>query len=154
MIKSNQLPSKSSVLIHAAVIASLSILLTAGLGALGILARVNVAIGRIVAQGEAVAVWPKALPDWVVGLATVAFALGISWTILSVQSGWRRLLLWITSLVILAGWAPVLSLAAHTPDIGGPWIAVLWSGVCALVYAKNHQIITKDSPVNESHETR
>lgn len=140
--------------VTATVIALLSILLTAGLSVLGILARVNLEISKMVAQGKMEAPWPKALPDWVVGLATVVSAFGISWAILSVQGGWRRLLLWITAMVVLAGWAPVLGLAAHAPDIGGPWVAVLWSGICALVYAQNHQKIPPQNPLNESHEAR
>ena len=150
----NQLPSQGSALLPAAVIASLSILLTAGLGVLGILSRVNMVVGKMVAQGKAAASVPQVLPDWVVGSATVIFAFGISWVLLSVRGGWRGLLLWMTSMVLLAGWAPVLELAAYSPDIGAPWIAVLWSGICALVYAKNHQMLPRISPPNESHETR
>ena len=142
------------MLLPAAVIALLAILLTAGLGGLGITARINGVIGNWVAQGNGVNSWPQALPDWVVGLATVASAFGISWVILKVEGGWRRLLLWITAMVLLAGWAPVLALAAYAPDIGGPWIAVLWSGICALVYARNHQMIHDMRPRTESHETR
>ena len=142
------------MLIPAAVIAALAILLTAGLGSLGITTRVNGVIGDWVAQGNGGNSWPQVLPDWGVGLATVAFAFGISWVILRVEGGWRRLLLWITALVLLSGWAPVLALAAHAPDIGGPWIAVLWSGICALVYAKNHQMIPAVKPRTESHEAR
>jgi hypothetical protein len=137
-----------------AVIASLAILLTAGLGVLGIIARLNEEVGNWVACGNGVNSWPKALPDWVVGVATVAFAFGISWVVLRVESGWRRLLLWITSMVLLAGWAPVLALTAHAPDIGAPWIAVLWSGICALVYARNHQMILNVKPRTERHEAR
>lgn len=142
------------MLFPAAVIALMAILLIAGLGGLGITTRVNGVIGNWVAQGNGVNSWPQALPDWVVGLATVAFAFGISWAILRVEGGWRRLLLWITAMVLLAGWAPVLALAAYAPDIGGPFIAVLWSGICALVYAQNHQMVPGGSSLTESHEAR
>jgi hypothetical protein len=140
------------VLVPAAAISSLSLLLTAGLGVLGILPRVNVAVAKIVAQGQVAVSFPKTLPDWVVGGATVAFAFGISCAILSVAGGWRRLLLWISAMVLIAGWAAVLGLAAHAPDIGAPFIAVLWSGVCALVYAKNHRMAADENLFTESHE--
>lgn len=129
-------------------------LLTAGLGALGILNRVNWAIGKMVARGDVAAVKPEALPDWMWGSATVVLAFGISWVVLSVEGDWRRLLVWITSIVITAGWAPVLGLAARAPDIGGPWIAVLWAGLCALVYAKSHQRLPRKCSLNDDHEAR
>jgi len=74
-----------------------------------------------------------------------------------VAGTWRRLVLWITALVLVAAWAPVLSLAARAPDIGAPFTAVLWSGVCALVYAGNHRMAcdeaSEEITSNSSHET-
>ncbi len=125
--------------VPAAVIGSLSILLAAGLSALGILDRVN----GMTAKGllaEKAAGFPRALPEWSVWLAAVLFAFGLSFAILSVAGTWRRCVLWITAVVLVAGWAPVLSLAAHAPDIAAPFIATVWSGVCALVYAGNHRM--------------
>jgi hypothetical protein len=131
------------VLVPAAAIGSLSIVLVAGLGLLGILLRVNLGIMKIVTQGKA-AVFPKAMPEWALWLAAILFAFALSFAILSVPGTWRRVVLWITAMVLVAGWAPVLSLAAHVPAIGAPFIAVLWSGVCALVYASKHRM-----PVDE-----
>ncbi|RYD58814.1 MAG: hypothetical protein EOP83_20740 [Verrucomicrobiaceae bacterium] len=127
------------VLVPAFAIGSLSIVLVAGLAALNILARVNLVIAKIVSQEES-ASFPQALPGWSVWLATVVMVFALAFTILSVAGTWRRFVLWITSVVLVAGWAPVLSLTAHAPDIGAPVIAVLWSGVCALVYAGNHRM--------------
>ncbi len=127
------------MLVPASAIGSLSILLCAGLSMLGMLGRFDTMVARIVTQGR-VAGFPKALPEWAVWLATVAFAFGMSFSILSVPGTWRRFVLWITAMVLVAGWAPVLCLSARAPDIGAPWIAVLWSGVCALVYAGNHRM--------------
>ena len=141
------------VAVPAAAIGSLSILLAAGLGTLGILDRVHPVIAKLVAQGNAAA-FPKALPGWSVWLATALFAFGLAFAILSVAGTWRRLVLWITALVLVAGWAPVLSLAAHSPDIGAPFIAALWSGVCALVYAGNHRMACDQIQSDEVHEAR
>lgn len=154
LIKNNQPPPTGYVRIPAAAISSLSILLTAGLGILGILDRVNVMVAQLVVQEKAAAPFPKTVPDWAIGAATVAFAFGISWAILGVQSGWRQVLLWISALVLIAGWAPVLGLAAHAPDIAAPFIAVLWSGVCALVYSKNHRMAADEVPLDDRHEAR
>lgn len=133
------------VLVPDVAIGSLSLLLAAGLGLLGVLDRVNQVVGGIVSQG-AVSNFPKALPHWAVWLATALFAFGLSFAILSVAGTWRRLVLWITAMVVVAAWAPVLALAAHAPDIAAPFIAVIWSGVCALVYAGNHRMAC-DEPV-------
>lgn len=85
--------------------------------------------------------FPKALPEWSVWLAAGLFAFGLSFAILSVPGTWRRCVLWITAVVLVAGWAPVLCLAAHAPDIAAPFIATVWSGVCALVYAGKHRMV-------------
>jgi len=127
------------VRVPAAAIGSLSILLAVGLSVLGILGRVNGILAKWLLAGKA-AGFPKALPEWSVWLATVLFAFGLSFAILSVPGTWRRCVLWITAVVLVAGWAPVLGLAARAPDIAAPFIATVWSGVCALVYAGNHRM--------------
>jgi multisubunit Na+/H+ antiporter MnhG subunit len=134
----NALPT-GHVLVPAAAIGSLSILLGAGLALFGALGRFNLTVARMVTQGKTV-VFPKVLPTAAVWLVAVVLAFALSFAILSVPGTWRRVVLWITALVLVAGWAPVLVLAARAPDIGAPFIAVLWSGVCALVYAQGHRM--------------
>ena len=145
------------VLVPAAAIGALSILLVVGLSALRILDRVDLLIATLVSNGKAGG-FPNALPEWTVWLATVIFAFWLAFAILSVAGTWRRVVLWITTLVLVAGWAPVLSLAARSPDIGAPFIAVLWAGVCALVYAGNHRMAcdvvpepADETPTENSH---
>lgn len=127
------------MLVPAAAIGALSVSLAAGLDALGILEAVNRMISKLVSEG-AVQGFPKALPVWSVWLVTVVLAFGLPLAVLSVAGTWRRLVLWITATVLVAGWAPVLALAAHFPGIGAPLIATLWSGVCGLVYAGSHRM--------------
>lgn len=147
------------VVLPAAAIGSLSVLLVVGLSLLGIMDHVNVSVSQLVMQGKA-GLAPKALPGWSVWLVTLAFAFGMAFAILSIPGVWRRVVVWITALVLLAGWAPVLSLAAHAPEVGAPFIASLWSGVCALVYAGKHRMACDaSSPAGEisedpSHEAR
>jgi hypothetical protein len=131
------------VLVPASAIGSLSILLVVGLSLLGLLERLNFTVAQIVAQGKFTS-FPKALPVWSVWLVTVLLAFALSFAILSTPGTWRRLVIWITTLVLVAGWAPALGLAAHAPAIAGPFIGVLWSGVCAVVYAGKHRM-----PVDE-----
>ena len=134
------------VLVPAAAIGSLSIVLVTGLSLLGILGRVNLAIASSVSQGKAGA-FPKSLPAWSPWFVAVLLAFALAFAILSVPGTWRRLVLWITTVVLVAGWAPVLGLAAHFPAVGAPLVAVLWSGVCAVVYAGKHRMpVDENSP--------
>jgi hypothetical protein len=132
-------PPEGHVLVPATAIGALSVLLAVGLDALGILGAVNQMIAKGVSHG-AVQSFPKALPVWSVWLVTLVFAFGLPLAVLSVAATWRRLVLWITAMVLVAGWAPVLALAAHFPGIGAPFIVTLWSGVCGLVYAGSHRM--------------
>ena len=127
------------VLVPAAAIGGLSIVLAVGLGLLGFLDRINAGVAVIVSRGGAEK-FPKQLPEWSVWLVAAVFAFGIAFAVLSTPGHWRRGVLWITAVVLMAAWAPVLSLASHAPDIAAPWIATVWSGVCSLVYAANHQM--------------
>ncbi len=127
------------VLVPASAIGGLSLVLAAGLAALGVIERANEGIARLVSRGG-VETFGKHLPAWVIWLAAVILAFGLAFAILATPGHGRRALLWITAVVLMAAWAPVLSLASHAPDIAAPWIATVWSGVCALVYAANHRM--------------
>ncbi len=145
------------VLVPASAIAALSILLGVGLSLLGTLDRANFAIARIVSQDPA-APYPKFLPQWSLWFAAALIAFALSFSILSVAGAWRRWVLWISAIVLTAAWAPVLSLAAHAPDVSAPLVAALWSGVCAIVYAGRHLMPCDEAPAtsspDSSHETR
>ncbi|MBC8125648.1 MAG: hypothetical protein H8M99_00665 [Gloeobacteraceae cyanobacterium ES-bin-144] len=121
----------------AIAIGALSVVLAVGLDLLGFLDRANADIAARVSLGGT-GNFPKNLPDWAIWAATVGFAIALAVAILSTPGGVRRIVLWLATLVVLAGWAPVLSLAAHAPEIAAPWIACAWSGFCSMVYAANH----------------
>ena len=133
------------VIAPAITISALSILLAAGLHFLGLLEKANTALADALSKQLNVG-FPKALPPLGIWLATLALAFGLTSALLRVPRAWQRTILWITSLVIIAGWAPVLGLAAHKPDIAAPWITALWSGICAMTYAGNHRMPCEDSP--------
>jgi hypothetical protein len=128
-----------SVLLPAAAICMLSLGLAAGLELLHILARVDEGIARMVSRGGAEK-FPNQLPDWSVWLAAAFLSFGLAAAILGTPGAVRRVILWLSAVVLVAAWAPVLSLAAHAPEIAAPWIATLWSGVCALVYSSHHRM--------------
>lgn len=127
------------MLVPAAAIGALSLILAAGLGALGVLDHLGPFVEELVSRHGREA-FSKRLPDWSLWLATAFFAFGMAFAMLSTPATWRRLVIWLSSLVLISAWAPVLSLASHSPDIAAPWIATVWSGVCALVYSSKHQM--------------
>lgn len=146
--KNHLLRPVGHVLVPAATIAGLSMLLAGGLELLGFLDHMNAGIARLAAPGDAVN-FPRHLPEWGVWLAAGLFALGLAITILGSPGHGRRAILWISTVVVVVAWAPVLSLAAYAPEIAAPGIAALWSGVCAMVYVANHRMpcdLTKAPP--------
>jgi hypothetical protein len=100
---------------------------------------VNAGIARIVSRGGAEK-FPNQLPDGGVWLAAALLSFGLAAAILGTPGAFRRVILWLSTVVLVAAWAPVLSLAAHAPEIAAPWIATLWSGVCAIVYTARHRM--------------
>jgi hypothetical protein len=153
----NSLPP-GHVRIPAAAIGALSLVLAVGLNSLGFLERLDEQFAGWLSNGLE---FPKRLSVWVVWLVALVFAFGISFSLLSVTATWRRLVIWITSLVLLVGWAPVLVLAAHAPDIAVPLVTVAWSGICALVYASRHEMpsdqifpVSATLPQQSTHEAR
>lgn len=127
------------IVVPALTIGGLSITLAVGLAALKAIDRANFWIAALVSRGGREP-FPKHLSQAVIWLAAIVLAIGIATAILSTPGTWRRLVIWISAVVLTGAWAPVLSLAAHSPDIAAPWIATVWSGVCALVYASNHRM--------------
>jgi len=141
--------SPGHVLVTAAFIGSLALVLAAGLEALGLTDRADAAISICLSraiQPEGAAAFPKALPAWALWLGTGLIAYGLALAMLGVPGTWRRLVLWFTTLGLVAAWAPVLGLAAHAPEIAAPLIAAVWSGACALVYTHSHRM-----PCDEVH---
>lgn len=139
------------VLLPAATIGSLSILMAAGLGIIGMLNRMNLMLADLVSRGDGTE-FPKSLPIWSIWLAAILLAPALSFAILSVPGAGRRAILWITLVVLVAGWAPVLSLAAHAPSVAAPFVAVVWSGLCSMVYARNHRMAVDEKPSGRPHE--
>lgn len=129
--------SQGSVLATAAVIGSLAMLLAVGLHLLGLISRLNSGLAIGLEHALQSSGLTKTLPSWGLWTATAAVAYGMALAILTVPETWRRVVLWVSLLVLLAGWAPVLALASHVPEVAGPFIAALWSGACALILARS-----------------
>ncbi len=145
------------VLVTAALIGSLAMLLAAGLNGLGLIASadqlINAAMRNALPATNA-AGFPKALPAWALWTGTVVVAYGLTLAMLAVPGTWRRVVLWLSLLLLVAGWAPVLALASHAPNLSAPLIAGLWSGVCSLVYACSHHMPCERVPGENPAATR
>ena len=131
------------VLATAAFIGSLALVLAVGLAVLGLTDKADAAIAGFLSRvihAEGGAGFAKALPAWALWLATALLAYALAFATLGVPGTWRRLVLWFTTLGLVAAWAPVLGLAAHAPQIAAPLVATLWSGACALVYTHSHHM--------------
>lgn len=135
------------VLVPAAAIGGLSLVLATGLQTLGFLKRLNAEIAERVSR-DGLEKFQKHLPDWCVWLAAAGLSIALAAAILATPGHTRRAVLWVSTVVLTGAWAPVLSLAAHTPDIAAPWIATLWSGICAMVYAANHRMAADEKIPN------
>lgn len=124
-----------------ALIGGLAVLLAGGLQWLGVLARADGVVAAVLREGmgqSGSGGGAKTLPEWIWWAGTVVVAFGLSVAMLSVPGTWRRLVLWLTTLVLVAGWAPVLALASREPRVSGPLVAVIWVGMCAWFYARTH----------------
>ena len=128
-----------------AAITALSMLLVAGLAAAGWIERIDARVADWVSRGGREG-YGKMLPGWVPWSVAACGAAGVCLAILGTVGGWRWAVLWLGALAVVAGWAPVLSLAAHVPEIAAPWIACFWSGMCAMVYAWRHRMPSDSRP--------
>lgn len=145
----NRPRTDSRVLPPALAICALSMALALGLKFLGILERIDLAIGGMVQVpkdgGGMASAFPNHLPISVIWLSAGIFSLFVATAVLSVAGWERRLIIWFTSQLLVTTWAPVLSLAAFMPEISAPWVATAWAGFCAVVHAANHRMPC-DSP--------
>lgn len=140
---SNHPQTEGHVLLPTLAIGSLALVLAAGFGALGLMERADIQIAAWFRESGLGAA-TKSLPIWSVWLAAAIGSFGLSVAILCVAGNWRRVLLWVSTLVVVAGWAPVLAIASRTPDVSIPLLAIFWSGLCAFIYAVRHHMPADD----------
>ena len=130
-------PASDHIVVSAAAIGGLSLVLVIGLEMIGFLDSVNRWIGGALSRGG-LETFPNRLPAWCPWLAAAVFPFALAFAMLASPGHVRRGILWLTVVVLLGTWGPVLSLAAYAPDIAGPWVATFWAGFCAMVYSFRH----------------
>lgn len=94
------------------------------------------------------------LHPFAIWAACFVSSLGVAFTILLTPTWWRRGMILASFVVLVLGWAPVLWLAHIRPSISAVLIAVLWSGVGALIYTTRHRMPCDRTDLFESHEAR
>lgn len=82
----------------------------------------------------------REIPTLWVLLLTVASAYLLPCLMLSTPQSWRRLVLWLSFLLVTLAWLPVLALASWKLPPCMPMVALLWSGLCAFIYARRHRL--------------
>lgn len=90
---------------------------------------------------------------WVL-LLTVFCAYALPLLILSSPQWWRRLVLWCSLLMVTLAWLPVLALASWKLPPCMPLAALLWSGLCAMIYAQRHRLPCEMPAVSPQKPTR
>ncbi len=115
----------------------LALALAAGLGFLGLMARLDAALADLFLP-KGMTAPPLPLDPLVLWFSAAALSFALPAVILNVPGQWRRAVIWGITLALTFAWGPVLILAAHKPQIGVALVAVLWAGFCAMFYANNH----------------
>ena len=139
MARSIKLPPRGHVQVPAATLAGLAVLLVAGLAVLGLLDRIDTALGQFL-DARVPGRFVGGPHPAVVGAAVLLAAYGLPYVLLSVPGSTRRALLFASTLLLLAAWGPVLALAAMKPALSAPFLAALWAGGGALFYAARHRM--------------
>ncbi len=126
--------------------------LAAGLQGFGLLENLDRSLAGMFVEPGAVLAQPPVTPG-VLWLATAVLAFGIAWVILQIPGTWRRAVIWISTLVVIAGWVPVAAIAHASAPVAAPLVACGWAGLCAIIYASRHHMAMDEPCAIEPDET-
>ncbi|MFD2256322.1 hypothetical protein ACFSSA_06525 [Luteolibacter algae] len=128
----------------------MSLALAAGLQYLGLVARLDRALASWFSPSS-LGMMERGIHPLLLWCSTAFLAFGLAAVMLNIPGSWRRLLIWAMTVVLTFCWGPVLVLSAYKPEIGVAIIAIIWSGICSMVYAVNH-ILPVDKADNQGKE--
>jgi hypothetical protein len=129
---------RGTVAVPAASIGVMSLVLALGLQTLGLLDRINAAFLTAAANSGLGLVTP--LPQWTGWVVALLVAFALPMIILETPGHGRRTVLWLSALLVVLALGPVSILASHWLPLAAPLIAVIWSGLCATIYASRHHM--------------
>lgn len=119
------------------MIGTMSGVLAEGLGMMGLWDQVNeMGYSWWAGLGDGV----REVPRWV----ELAFVCGMAFVtpalMLQSPAAWRKWVIWVGMMILYVAWLPVLALAAWRMGMAAPFIAGLWSGICATIFALRHDL--------------
>lgn len=139
--------SPGHVVAPSLMIGTMAVGLSVGMDSLGFWNELNVSATAWTSKlGDGM----RDVPSYVVILLTVASAYALPVLMLSTPQAWRRLVLWLSFLLVTLAWLPVLALASWKLPPCLPVVALLWSGLCAFIYAKRHRLPCEEISTNDS----
>lgn len=83
---------------------------------------------------------PVVMSAWIGWGIAIVIGFALPLVILETPAHWRRMVLWASTLVLVVGVMPILALAARWWTQSPAIVAVLWSGLCATIYAARHRM--------------
>lgn len=119
------------------LIGTMSLALVLGLGSMNFWDQPNEAITTWISRlGEGM----REVSSGGVLLFAAVMAYLTVFLMLSSPGAWRKWVVWMSLMILAIGWIPVLALASWKMAPCMPIAAGLWSGICAMVYAKRHEL--------------
>jgi hypothetical protein len=91
----------------------------------------------------------QVVPRVFVLLAVVIASYLLPFLLLRTPEWWRRAMLWVSFVIVAIAWWPVLALANWKIEPCLPTAALLWSGLCAMIYAQRHRLPCEEVRASE-----
>jgi len=123
---------------------SMGLALAAGLHGLGFLERANHHLAGLFADN--VEAFIPVVSPTVLWTGTAAIAYGTALILLEIPGNWRRIVIWISTMAVIAGWLPVAAIAQAQAPVAAPLVAATWAGLCSIIYAARHHMEADDPP--------
>lgn len=120
------------------VIGGMGLGLTAVLQLAGLLAALDRYLASLVAAD------PRSLTatlsPFTLWAITACIAFGMVFVLLNIPGNWRRIVISMSTLAVIAGWLPVAAIAnAHAP-VAVPLVAAAWVSLCTIIYGAGHEM--------------
>jgi len=130
------------VTLPVALTGSMGMALAAGLHVFGLLRAMDRHLaGMFVEDPEALAPAISPIALWI---STAVVAYGLAFLVLEIPGNWRRIVIWISTMAVIAAWLPVAVIAHAHAAVAAPLVAAAWAGLCTIIYAARHHMEADD----------
>ncbi|MFU8893789.1 MAG: hypothetical protein ACNA8L_09185 [Luteolibacter sp.] len=127
-----------------ALMGSMGMALAAGLQVFGFLGLIDERLAHLLVVNPATLA--PAITPATVWIATAMVAYGLAWVVLEIPGNWRRIVIWISTMVVIAAWLPVAAISHTQAPVAAPLVAAAWAGLCTIIYAARHHMEADDAP--------